>query len=99
MTPPLPQGHVISGRGEQPLDELTSQVWLLYHHPNFKYCIFYVSWQNYRRTDKLTDGRTIQLLDAPKGPFSRGHKNKLNTKVYRDRHTDVINPQPRIRIA
>ena len=34
-------GHVMSMRCEQPLDELTIQVWLLYH-PNFKYCTVHV---------------------------------------------------------
>ena len=38
LTPPHPQGHVMSVKFEQPLDELTVQVWLLYDHPNFKYC-------------------------------------------------------------
>ena len=35
---------------EEPLDELTVQVWLLYDHPNFKY------WDGI--TDRQTDGRT-----------------------------------------
>ena len=38
LTPPQSQGHVTSGKCEQPLDELTVQLWLLYYHPNFKYC-------------------------------------------------------------
>ena len=33
-TLPHPQGHVISVKCEQPLDELTVKVWLLYDHPN-----------------------------------------------------------------
>ena len=64
LTPPHPQGHVMSVKCEQPIDELTVQVWLLYHNPNFKYCTLFVSgtgW-NYgrtnRQTDKQTDGRT-----------------------------------------
>ena len=32
-----PQEHVLSVKCEQFLDELTVQVWLLYHHPRFKY--------------------------------------------------------------
>ena len=36
LTPPIPQGYVMSLKCEQPLDELTVQVWLLYDHPNFK---------------------------------------------------------------
>ena len=80
---PTPQGHVMSVKCEQPLDELTVQVWLLYHHPNFKYCTLIVSgtelrtdWWTDRRTDRRTDGqtdgRTIRLLDAPGGPFRPG---------------------------
>ena len=38
LTPPHPQGHSISVKCEEPIDELRVQVWLLYHHPNFKYC-------------------------------------------------------------
>ena len=38
LTPPNPQGQVMSEKCEEPIDELTVQVWLLYHHPNFKYC-------------------------------------------------------------
>ena len=30
LTPPHPQGYVMSVNCEQPLDELTVQVWLLY---------------------------------------------------------------------
>ena len=30
LTPPHPQGHVMSVKCEQPIDELTVQVWLLY---------------------------------------------------------------------
>ena len=64
---------------EQPLDELTVQVWLLYYHPNFKYCTLNVSGTELRtdkRTDGQTDGRTIQTLDAPGGPFRPRHKKK-----------------------
>ena len=38
LTPTHPQGHVMSVKCEEPIDELTVQVWLLYHNPNFKYC-------------------------------------------------------------
>ena len=31
----------MSVKCEQPFDELTDQVWLLYHRPNFKYCTLY----------------------------------------------------------
>ena len=49
---------------EEPIDELTVQVWLLYHHPNLKYCTLFVSGTEFR-TDRRTDKRTIRLLDAP----------------------------------
>ena len=72
---PHPQGHVMSVKCEQPLDELTVQVWLLYDHPNFKYCTLFIS-KTELQTDKLTDGQTIQTLDAPPADLSgRGHKN------------------------
>ena len=57
LTPPHPQGRVISVKCEQPLDELTVQVWLLYDHPNFKYCTLNVSGTELR-TDGQTDGQT-----------------------------------------
>ena len=32
---------MMSVKCEEPIDEkITVQVWLLYHHPNFKYCTF-----------------------------------------------------------
>ena len=37
LTPPHPQGHGMSLKCEEPLNELTVQVWQLYHHPNFNY--------------------------------------------------------------
>ena len=65
LTPPHPQGHVMSVKCEQPLDELTVQVWLLYDHPNFKYCTSFISETELRTdiqtkgwTDRQTDGRT-----------------------------------------
>ena len=64
LTLPHPQGHVMSVKCEQPLDELTVQVWLLYDNPNFKHCTFLWAGQNYRQT--------IQTLDAPDGLFRPG---------------------------
>ena len=52
LTPPHSQGLVMSVKCEQPLDELTVQVWLLYDHPNFQYCTFVY------KLDGITDGRT-----------------------------------------
>ena len=56
LTQPDPQGHVMSVKCEEPIDELTLQVWWLYHHPNFKYCTLLVSGTELR-TDKWTDGQ------------------------------------------
>ena len=39
---------------EEPIDELTVQVWLLYHHPNFEYCTLFVSGTELR-TDRQMD--------------------------------------------
>ena len=54
LTTPHPKGHVMSGKCEQPLDELTVQVWLLYDKPNFKYCTLSVSGTELR-TEKWMD--------------------------------------------
>ena len=51
LTPPHPQGHEMSVKCEEPIDELTVQVWLLYHHPNFRYCTLFES-----GTELRTDG-------------------------------------------
>ena len=77
LTHPLPQGHGMSVKCKEPIDELTVQVWLLYHHPNFNHWTLFVSGtelQTNRQTDGQTDGQTIRLLDAPGGPFRPGHK-------------------------
>ena len=37
---PHEQGLGMSVKCEQPLHELTEEVWLLYHHSNFKYMFF-----------------------------------------------------------
>ena len=61
LTPPHPQGHGMSVKCEEPLNELTVQVWLLYHPPNFNYWTLFVSGTELRtdrRTDKQTDGQT-----------------------------------------
>ena len=78
-----PLGHGMPLKCEEPLDELTVQVWLLYDHLNLKYCTLFVSGTELRtdrrtdgrtdgRTDRRTDKRTIQTLDAPGGPFRPG---------------------------
>ena len=43
LTPPHPWGHVMSVKCEEPIDEPKVQVWLPYHHQNFKYCTLFVS--------------------------------------------------------
>ena len=105
LTPPHPQGQVMSVKCEEPIDELTVQVWLLYDHPNFKYCTLFVSGTELRtdrrtdgQTDKRTDRRTIRLLDAPGGPFRPGalKTSKVvifpNTLVLNDLKPAFLNP-------
>ena len=48
---PLPQGHGMSVKCEERIDEYTIQVWLLFHHPNFKYCTLFKSGTEFR-TDR-----------------------------------------------
>ena len=68
--PATPKGHMMSGKCEQPLHELADQVWLLYHHPNFKYYTLHVT-----ERDGITDRRTIRLLAVPGEPFRLGNKH------------------------
>ena len=59
LTPPHPQGHVMSVKYEEPIDELTVQVWLLYDHPNL--ILHFVCKRDgitTRRTDRQTEGRS-----------------------------------------
>ena len=58
--PPHPQGHLMSVKCEEPIDELTVQVWLLYHHPNFKYCALFVS-KTELQTDRQTDDSIYKM--------------------------------------
>ena len=66
FTPPLLavpyfRKHFGLVKSEQPLDELTVQVWLLYDHPNFKYCTLFISGAELRtdkRTERWTDRRS-----------------------------------------
>ena len=60
--PAPPPGHLMSMKCEDPIDELTVQVWLvLYHHHNFKYCTLFVSGTELR-TDRRTNGRSDYLM-------------------------------------
>ena len=51
--PTHPRGHVMSVKCEQFWDELTAQVWLLYYHPNFKYCTLFVSGKEIRTNRRM----------------------------------------------
>ena len=58
MTSPHPPGHGMSVKCEEPLDELTVKVWLLYLHLNFNYWTLSVS-----GTELRTDGQTNRRTD------------------------------------
>ena len=78
MTPPHPHCHVMSVKCKEPIDELTVQVWLLYHHPNFRYCTLFVSGTELR-TDGQTDGQTDDpITRCPADLSGWGHKNILD---------------------
>ena len=86
---PTPQGHVMSVKCEQPLDELTVQVLLLYDHPNFKYCTLFIS-----RTELQTDGRTDKRTDdpntrCPRRTFQAGGIKILNFRRF-EVHSYVV---------
>ena len=76
LTPPHPQGQVMSAKCEEPIDELTVQVWLLYDHPNFKYCTLFESGTELRtdgQTDRQTDRRTDDpITRCPRRTFQAG---------------------------
>ena len=74
LTPPPPQGHRVSVKCEQPIYELTVQVWLLYHLPNFKYCTLCVSWTKLR-----TDRRTDDSITAPTDFSGQGLKKLIHS--------------------
>ena len=56
---PKPGAWDVSEVCEQSVDGLTVHVWLLYHHPNFKYCTLFESGSELW-TDKLTDKQNGQ---------------------------------------
>ena len=84
----------MSVKCEESINELTVKIRLLYHQPNVKYCILFAS-----GTELLTDGQptgqadewTIQLLDAPGGPFRLGHKNDKPCNIVYSNSPRVIN--------
>ena len=80
----------MSVKCEQPLDEPTVQVWLLYLHPNFNYWTFFVSGTELG-TDEQTDGRTDDpITRCPRRTFQAGgiisgrgqNKNELSLIGY-----------------
>ena len=67
----------MSVKCEEPLDELTVQVWLLYLYPIFNYWTLFISGAELRtdrRTDKQMDGRSKHYM-PPADLSGRGHKN------------------------
>ena len=85
-----PQGHGMSVKCEEPLNELTVQVWLPFLHSNFNYWTLFVRGtylridgqthrQTDRRTGKRTDGRTDDpITRCPRRTFqARGIKIHL----------------------
>ena len=68
LTPPQPQGQVMSEKCEDPIGELTVQVLLLYHHPNFKYCTLFVSGTELQ-TNRQTDD---PITRCPRRTFQAG---------------------------
>ena len=90
LTPLHSQGHVMSVNCEEPIDEPTVQVWLLYHHPNFKYCTLFESGTELR-TDKQTDKQTDDpITRCPRQTFQAGGIinsliRRKNQSLWRDR--------------
>ena len=87
LTPPHPQGQVMSVKCEEPIDELTVQVWLLYDHQNFKYCTLFVSGtelQTYGQTDGRTDGQTNGQTDDPITRCPRRTFQAGGIKIHKD---------------
>ena len=76
--PVPPQRHVMSAKCDEPIDEIAVQVWLLYHHPNFKYCTLFVCGTELR-TDRQTDGRTEDpITRCPRRTFQGQKKTERN---------------------
>ena len=77
LTPPHPLEHVMSVKCKQPIDELTVQVWLQYHNPNFKYFTLLVSVTELR-TDRQINGQTDdQITRCPQQTFQAGGKKSI----------------------
>ena len=66
----------MSVKCDKPLDKLTVQVLLLYHHPNFNlYWTLIVSGMKLRTDGQIDRRTTIRLLDAPADLSGRGLKS------------------------
>ena len=77
-----PQGHGMSVKCEEPLYEITVQVWLLYHHSNFKYCPLFES-RKELRTDRLTNGQTDDpITRCPQRTCQAGGITKMCYNIY-----------------
>ena len=58
--------------------ELIVYVWLLYHHPNFKYCTLLISGTD-KRTDRWTDEQTDDPnARCPRRTFQAGGIKRSN---------------------
>ena len=77
LTLPHPQGHLMSVKYEELMDELTVQVWLLYNYQNFKYCTLFVS-----GTELRMDRRTYITRCLGRTFQSRGIKTFLSFERY-----------------
>ena len=82
LTLPDHLGHGMSVKCEQPIDELTVQVWLLYDHPNFKYCTLFVSGMELR-TNRQTDDPNTR---CPQRTFQAGGIKTGNTFFFHFRY-------------
>ena len=72
--PPHPQGHVISVKCKQSVDELMVQIWLMYPDLSLQYCTL-CRWDRF--TDrKQTHRQKIRLLDCQADLSGRTHINE-----------------------
>ena len=73
----------MSVKCEEPIGEVTVQVWLLYHHPNSKYCTSFVSGMELR-TDSRKDRRTDDpITRCPRRTFQAVGGGDRGIKKYR----------------
>ena len=94
LTPPHPQGHGMSVKCEELIDELTVQVWLLYDHQNFKYCTLFVRGTELQ-TDRQTDRQTDKQTDDPNTRCPRRTFQARGIKILF--HRLSLNIQPSLR--